>query len=90
MNEKIPFNTWSRERISQDRKWCTSRRRKYIHDKRVKYILEKIPWWFIKSFLYELEGADSPEELQQVIDDIFHRPILDYELFYVHFGNFKD
>ena len=89
MEAEIPFNSWSRERIKQGRKFCTSRHNKYIHDKRVEWISPLLEWGFIKKYFWRLEGADSPEELQQVIEKIFNRFVSDKEGFYVHFGNFN-
>lgn len=86
---QIPFNSWSKERIAQGRKLCTSRKRKYS-DSRVTFITPLLPWWFIRTYLWNPEGADSPEELQKVIDEIFKRRVEDSEEFYVHFGNFAD
>jgi len=84
----IPFNTWSKQRIAQGRKICTSRKKMYS-DPRVTYISPLLPWWFIRTYLFRPEGADSPGELQAVIDNIFKRHVEDSEEFYVHFGNFK-
>jgi len=87
---KIAFNAWSRERIQQGRKFCTSRHKKYLDDKRVHHISPQMPWGIIRDYLYGLEGADSPEELQQVIESIMHRHVPDDELFHVHFGDFRE
>jgi hypothetical protein len=84
----IPFNIWSKERIEQGRKTCTSRHAKYLHDKRVWWISPKLPLWFIKKYLWKEEGANSPEELQEVIDKIYKRSVPKTEEFFVHFGNF--
>lgn len=81
----IPFNEWSRERIIMGRKSCTSRHKMYTKDPLVKYITFKVSWGYIKSTYYKEEGADSPQELQRVIEDIYHRKVSDDELFYVHF-----
>lgn len=86
----IPFNEWSKERIALGVKHCTSRHQRYLADKRVTYITPKLQWWFIRTYLWMAEGADSPEELQRVIDDIYKRHVKDTEEFYVHFGNFKE
>ena len=88
-SEEIPFNKWSQDRIDQGRKICTSRHRRYAEDKRVTWISPKLPWWFIRDFLYRAEGADSPEELHNVIEDIYHRTVPDAEEFHVHFGDFR-
>lgn len=88
MKEQIPFNEWSKERIRQGRKTCTSRHKKYKDDKRVTSI-ERLSWGFIKRHLCKEEGADSPEELQKVIEDIYKRKVPDDEMFYVHFGDFR-
>ena len=85
----IPFNVWSKERIVQGRKFCTSRHKKYGQDKRVEWISPLLKWGFIKKYFWQLEGANSPEELQEVIESIYHRKVEDTEMFYVHFGDFK-
>lgn len=90
MNEYLPFNRWSRERIKQGRKFCTSRKRKWLKAPRVTYITPKLPWWFIRTYLWRPEGADSPEELQKIVDEIFKRKIEASEEFYVHFGQFRE
>lgn len=86
--DRIPFNAWSEERILQGRKFCTSRHKKYVYDARVLAITRLMPWGVIKTYLFDLEGADSPAELQQVVEEIYHRQVKDDEVFYVHFGNF--
>lgn len=85
---EIPFNDWSKERIEQGKKICTSRHKKYWKDLRVTWISPKLPWWFIRTYLWKEEGANSPEELQAVINSIYKRIVLDNEEFYVHFGDF--
>ena len=85
----LPFNSWSKARIKQGKKICTSRKKK-CDDPRVYYITPKLPLWFIKKYLFQPEGADSPEELQRVINGIFRRTVEEHEEFYVHFGNFKE
>ncbi len=91
MNKNIiPFNSWSKEKIKNGVKICTSRHRRYPKDKRVWWISPKLPWWFIKDYLYLEEGAESKLELQEVIEDIYKRKVLDDELFYVHFGKFQE
>lgn len=88
--KKIPFNDWSKGRIAQDMKQCTSRHMRYPDDDRVTWISPKLPWWFIKEFLYVPEGAETPEELQEVIEGIYKRYVQPEEEFYVHFGDFKE
>ena len=85
----IPFNGWSQEKILQGKKHCTSRHKKYPNDKRVTWISPKLPWWFIRTYLWKEEGADSPEELQKIINEIYHRTVPEDEGFYVHFGKFE-
>lgn len=89
MAQMIPFNAWSSERIAQGRNTCTSRHKKYLHDPRVTKI-QKLTWGYIRENLWKQEGANSPEELQKVIEDIYKRKVPDDEIFYVHFGNFKE
>ena len=85
MTDNLKFNAWSRERIIQGRKCCTSRHRKYLNDPLVYWISPMLPWWFIAGFLFESEGADNPMELQNVIEDILKREVPSEEGFYVHF-----
>lgn len=89
LNNNISFNDWSQSRIKAGLKHCTSRHKKYRKDKRVTFITPKLPFWLIKAYLWQPEGANSPDELQQVIDDIYGRKVKGNEEFYVHFGNFK-
>ena len=88
--DRIPFNDWSRKRIEFGVKYCTSRHKRYPRDERVIWISPKLPWWFIREFLYKAEGAFLRGELQRVIESIYKRPVPDDEEFYVHFGNFED
>jgi len=86
----LPFNKWSKERNDNGSKLCTSRHKKYTKDPRVTHITPLTPWGFIRQYLYSCEGADSPEELQQVIESIMKRHVPDDEMFYVHFGDFRE
>lgn len=89
MSDLIPFNAWSKERIAQGRKFCTSRHRKYLKDPRVIGISEWMEWGLIKKYFWKMEGANSPDELQRVIEDIYKRPVEDDEEFVIHFGDFR-
>ena len=83
----MKFNAWSRERIEQGKKTITSRKSRHDNDPGVALILGPLPWGVIRDYLYKDEGAESPKELQEVIDKIFARrgyPVADDELFYVH------
>ena len=83
----MKFNAWSRERIERGTKTITSRKEKHLNDPDVAFILGKLPWHIIRDYLYVAEGADSPKELQEVIDKIFARrgyPVADDEEFWVH------
>ena len=83
----MKFNAWSRERIEQGKKIITSRKSRHDNDPDVALILSPLPWGVIRDYLYKDEGAESPKELQKVIDKIFARrgyPVADDELFYVH------
>lgn len=83
----MKFNSWSKKKIKLGKKRLTSRRYAYTDDPEVKFATPPLPWWFIREFLYRDEGADSPEELQKVINQIFRRRVKDDELFYVHVLN---
>ncbi|MFC2162990.1 hypothetical protein ACFLRF_04855 [Candidatus Altiarchaeota archaeon] len=85
----IPFKEWSQERIEAGVKHCTSRHKRYPKDPRVEWISPKLPWWFIREYLWKPEGAYSPDELQGVINSIYKREVPEDERFYVHFGKFK-
>jgi len=90
MSDLIPFNAWSKERIQIGQKICTSRHKRYPKDPRVTYITPRLPWWLIVNYFYEPEGARDPRELQEVIESIYGRKVGDEEMFYVHFGDFKE
>jgi hypothetical protein len=47
-----------------------------------------LPWWFIRDRLYAIEGADSPDELQGVMNQVQRRIVGNKEMFWVHFGDF--
>jgi hypothetical protein len=68
MNNKLKFNYWSQERIKQGRKICTSRESKHLDDS-VWLILE-LPLKIVRDYLWKQEGADSPEEFENVWRDI--------------------
>ena len=80
----MKFNKWSMERIRKGTKVLTSRKKNYQDDPMIIAVVGPLPWWFINTCLYELEGANSPEELQRVINQIFRREVKDDEMFYVH------
>ena len=81
---KMKFNKWSQSRILAGKKTLTSRTKKHENDPDVLHIFGPLPLWFIKTYLYRDEGAESPEELQRVINQIFRRVVKDDRLFYVH------
>ena len=59
---------------------------KYDTDHDHEYKVGPLPWCFIRDFLFQegAEGAESPEELQRVINQIFRRVVGDDEQFYVY------
>lgn len=89
-DKEIPFNDWSKERIREGRKFCTSRHKMYHSDDRVELITHKIRWGLIRKYFWKTEGANSPKELQEVIEQIYKREVPDDELFFVHFGDFRE
>jgi len=87
----MKFNDWSKARLERGEKFITSRKKAHYNDPDVAFILGKLPWGIIRDRLYIPEGAESPEELQEVIDKIFARrgyPVADDEEFYVHVLNY--
>jgi hypothetical protein len=88
MEEYLPFNAWSKERIRQGRKQCTSRNRKWQDPRVVK--IEENSLAFVRDFLWQPEGADSPEEFEKVWRSI-HRGKFDPEkTVWVHWGDFTE
>ena len=77
----MKFNKWSRKRIREGKKTLTSRKKEgeYGVDRDISQIIGPLPWWFINRYLYRDEGADSPEELQRVINQIFRRQVGDIQ-----------
>lgn len=84
----IPFNNWSKERIRQNRKFATTRDKIY-NDKQVLGVA-RLPLWFIKEKLWQIEGADSPEEFEKVWRKIHRGQFEADKCYYVHFGDFKE
>lgn len=86
----MKFNEWSKERIIHRNKRLTSRKTRTDpkDDPDIDWASDcPLPWGFIRDCLYEGEGAETPRELQEVIDKIFARrghPVEDHEAFYVH------
>jgi len=84
----LTFNAWSQERIKQGRKFCTSRS-KFCEDPRVRYIVQ-MKLKDVKELLWQVEGADSPEEFEKVWRSIFRGKFEPERDVYVHFGDFRD
>ena len=80
----MKFNAWSRKKLELGVKRLTSRTSSQEADRDVEYVVGPLPWKFIRDFLCREEGADSPEELQRVINQIFRQIVPDDRLFYVH------
>lgn len=94
MEVKIPFNKWSEERLEQGRKLCTSRNKIYgsvgdsFHSKSAVHFIKLIkpfPLWFVRDFLYQLEGANSPDEFVSVWKIIYRGRFNEDKVVYVHF-----
>ena len=69
----MKFNAWSRRKLELGTKRLTSRTTSHEADRDVEYVVGPLPWGFIRDFLWRDEGAESPEELQRVINEIFKR-----------------
>lgn len=72
---KIPFNLWSQDKLLWQLKKATSRYKKYAEvgdefkiQTKTYYInlVEKLPLWFIRNYLYESEGCKTPEEFVKI------------------------
>jgi len=86
--EKLKFNKWSRERIAQGRKFCTTRTRTY-NDPRV-IIIIPIRLRAVKNLFWQMEGADSPEEFEKVWRGIFRGKFDPDRGVFVHIGDFRE
>lgn len=91
---EIPFNAWSKEKLDLKKKRCTSRNKIYgmqyatFQVGERWYILKlilRLPLWFVRDFLYPLEGADTPEEFVGVWKNIHRGKFNETENVYVHF-----
>lgn len=90
---KIPFNDWSRSKLQFGLKCCTSRTKIYgelgdtfeVNNStyRIEYIM-RLPLIFVRDYLYREEGANSPEEFEEVWNSIHPSGIKDQSV-YVHF-----
>ena len=83
----MKFNKWSREKIAAGLKWTTARTKPHHSDPDVSRILPGCPWYIIRDWFYQAEGASCPSELQDVINGIFARskkPVMKHRVFYLH------
>lgn len=91
----IPFNPWSKKRLREGRKVCTSRAEIYGHindtfiaEQQEYKILGLItaPLWWVVEYLWMPEGAESKEELISVLKSIYRTDELDLDKWvWVHF-----
>lgn len=91
----IPFNAWSEERLATGQKLATSRNKKYGEKgdyfivKNKKYILKevlKLPLWFVRDFLWYVEGAKSPMEFVEIWEQIHPKKgLVENDIVYTHF-----
>lgn len=83
MIPNIPFNKWSMEKIKQGRKCCTSRIKKYEVEG-VTHI-ERMDLQTVKNSYWKQEGADSPEEFEEIWRQIHpRRGFIGSDKIYVH------
>lgn len=85
----IAHGFYEKKWIAQGKLAICPRHRKFPDDPRITYIMDRVPWWFIKGYLWDRVTAPSQEELQKSIDEIYGRQVKDDERFFLHFGNFK-
>ena len=83
----MKFNSWSMKRIREGKKTLTSRSKRYENDPHVTNILGPLPLWFICIYLYRDEGADDPQELKRIINQIWRRNVSWNQELYVHVLN---
>ena len=89
IGEKMDLDKWSNQKIIEGKKVCEIRERKYLDDPRVDWITPKLPYSFIKEYLYFAEGANSPEELKDILEKRFSKDICEDDRFFVHFAKFN-
>jgi hypothetical protein len=81
----MEFNKWSRDKLAKGIKFTTARTSKHDKDPDVYHVFQKpIPMWIIKQYFYLDEGAESPDELQRVINQIFRRKVDETRELYLH------
>ena len=80
----MKFNAWSRKRLDNGTKRITARRTPHYDDPDVKYVVGPLPVKFILDFLYRDEGAESPEELQRVLNQVQRRKVPGDLMLYIH------
>ena len=96
MEINIPFNEWSRDKLRLGLKTSTARSSVYGHEGdyffevKKKFAIKMVwrcPLWFIRDFLFSLEGAETKQEFEKVWCEIHpkKRFMLPNEEFYVHF-----
>lgn len=79
---EMKWSKWSLDRIRDGRKTLTSRTKRFDDDPEVIAVFGPLPLWFITKYLYKPEGAESPDELQRKVNQIFRRRVSpDRELF---------
>jgi len=87
--DELTFNKWSKERIALGRKFCTSRSKNYGSDPRVKFVVD-IQLKYVRDFLFQTEGADSPEEFEKVWRSLHRGRFNQEDYVVVHFGDFRE
>lgn len=94
MRIEIPFNNWSKKKLKINRKFCTSRSKiygkvgDYFEEDGVVYTIKfvtEFPLWFVKEFLWYVEGADSKEEFIKVWKSIHGGVFKESKLVFTHF-----
>ena len=92
----IPFRDWSKKKLKLGHKTATSRSKKYgevgdcFYEVGKKFKIKmicKFPLWFIRDFLWFVEGADNKKEFETVWRNIHPISKFDFpdEQFHVHF-----
>lgn len=80
--QRMPFNAWSKERIEDGHKRCTSRYKKYHPDF---FRIERRTLQDVRDNLWRDEGAESPEEFEQIWIDLYpQRGFVKTDLVWVH------
>lgn len=88
VDKRLTFSPWSKKRIAEGRKICTTRGQIY-NDSRVAWVvLARLG--DVKEFLWDKEGCDSPEHFERIYKSCNWGNWNPDKIVAVHFGDFRE